>query len=475
MAGLTGVGGSSETYLDQLVNSYKSTQQTKVNTLDQRKALLESKKTFYNNLNGRLNSLITQMDKLSGSSANDNFKKQSVSSTDETYVTATASGSAEIQDFNVKVNRKASNDILISKSISINDSFGMPAGTNSIEFVLNGETKKVDVELVGDENNEQAMKKIANAINALNSDDDQDNNIAISATYVKDTATTGRLSFNSKETGADNKINFVDSQIFEKLGLETSKVNSDQDKRKLQSGSSAGYKTEDFSNLDSFFEINGIEITRSSNAISDVIDGVTISLIKIQEADSQTISMTTSVDTKTVSDFINPVLKSFNDIVAMLNSNKDLRRSDSSVSSLLYNLRDAATSKLGDGTNDGFKYLSDVGITISSNGDLSIDSDKLKEALEKNPQSVAELFTSPTGFAAKLNDAIATLKGDDGLLKTRTVSLTNQIEETKLKTESVKTRIEDQANVLRKQYTSYLKLLYEAQGQSSLSGMMSGG
>ncbi len=475
MAGLTGVGGSSETYLDQLVNSYKSTQQTKVNTLDQRKALLESKKTYYNNLNGRLNSLITQMDKLSGTSANDNFKKQSVSSTDETFVTATASGSAQIQDFNVKVNRKASNDILISKSISINDTFGMPAGTNSIEFILNGKTKKVDIELVGDENSEQAMKKIANAINALNSDEDQDNNIAISATYVKDTATTGRLSFNSKETGADNRIKFVDSPIFEKLGLETNNVNSDQDKRKLQSGSAAGYKTEEFSKLDSFFEINGIEITRSSNSISDVIDGVTISLIKIQEADSQVVSLTTAVDTKTVSDFINPVLKSFNDIVAMLNSNKDLRRSDSSVSSLLYNLRDAATSKLGDGTNDGFKYLADVGVTISSNGDLSISNDKLKEALEKNPQGVAELFTSPNGFAAKLNEAISTLKGDDGLLKTRTVSLTNQIEETKKKTESVKIRIEDQANVLRKQYTSYLKLLYEAQGQSSLSGMMSGG
>ncbi len=481
MAGLTGVGGSSETYLDQLVNSYKSTQQTKVNTLEQKRVDLESKKNLYNNLNNRLNTLITQLDKLSNSSASsssvsDNFKKQSVTSSDDSYVTATASGNAAIQDFNVKVNRKATNDILISKSISTNDSFGTDAGTKSIEFILNGETKKVDIEFDGTETNEKAMKKITNAINALNSDDDTENNIAISATFVKDTTTSGRISFNAKETGAENRIQFVDSDLFGKLGLETNKLHSDKDKRTIQSGSEAGYKTEEYSKLDSSFEVNGIEITRPSNTISDVIDGVTITLLKIQETDSQSISLTTSVDTKSVSDYVNPLIKSFNDIVAMLNSNKDLRRSDSSVSSLLYNFRDAATSQLSDGSNGGFKYLSDIGLTISSNGDLSIsDTDKLKEALEKNSQGVAELFTSATGFASKLNEAISTLKGDDGLLKNRTVSLTNQIEETKKKTDSVKTRIEDQANVLRKQYTSYLKLLYEAQGQSSLSGMMSSG
>ena len=476
MAGLTGVGGSNETYLDQLVNSYKASQQTKITALDQKKSKLESTRNFFLNLNNRLNTFVSQLDKFSSSTIADNFKKQKVNSSDSTVATATSSGSAEIQDFNIKVNRKASNDILISKSISINDSFGVESGTKSLEFILNGETKTVQVEFNGDETNEQAMKKIVNAINLLNNDEDENNNIAISATYVKDTTTTGRISFNSKESGADNRIKFNDSELFAKLGLDKNNLNSENEKRKYHNGLDAGYKVEDYNDLNSNFELNGIDITRGSNSIDDVIEGVTINLLKVQESDSTAVSLNTEVDTKSVEDFINPLLKSFNDIFNFVNSNKEMRRSESTISGMIYNLRNTATSQLGDGSNGGFKYLSDIGITVGTNGDLSIsDTKKLKDALVKNVQAVSDLFTNPNGFIAKLNESISTLKGDSGLLETRTLNLSNQIEEAKKKTETAKTRIEDQANVLRKQYTSYLKLLYEAQGQSNLTGMMSSG
>lgn len=80
-------------------------------------------------------------------------------------------------------------------------------------------------------------------------------------------------------------------------------------------------------------------------------------------------------------------------------------KGDNNLSSLLTNLRNALYNEV-----DGM-HIFDIGITTSSDrtkpGQLIVDEDKLKKAIEEDPQKVANLFAKEdTGLANKMYDVI---------------------------------------------------------------------
>ncbi|HOQ49983.1 MAG TPA: hypothetical protein PLV01_09165, partial [Candidatus Kapabacteria bacterium] len=81
-----------------------------------------------------------------------------------------------------------------------------------------------------------------------------------------------------------------------------------------------------------------------------------------------------------------------------------------------------------------------------------------------------------TGFIAKINEVIYNLKpqgGNSGLLRTRNESITREITNIDKRIASIEATIEQQAESLRKEYESYLKVYLQAQGQYSLLSTMS--
>jgi len=110
--------------------------------------------------------------------------------------------------------------------------------------------------------------------------------------------------------------------------------------------------------------------------------------------------------------------------------------------------------------------LYDIGISIGTDGSLSLsDTTKLQDALKNNPQKVAALFTTPTnstdptqpeGFAANLYDTIKNFTGQGGLILMKTKLLGDQINQTAQKTTDLQSRIDAQAETLRKQYEDQL-------------------
>lgn len=461
--GLLTTNSGSQSQLDLLVDSYKQTQQTRVQQVQARKTNLETKRNFFNTLNSKFNSLVSSIDKFKASTANANFEKLSVTSSQNTYLTATATQNSAIGTMTAKVDRLATKDVLISNRMSLTDAFGESAGTKTFDITSSEGTKTISVEFDGTETNEGAMKKIVAAIN--NTED-----TGINAAFVKDSSTTGRISFTSTDTGAENRIQFTDAEFLAKIGFDNTALQSNSTTRVLSNTSSAGYKTANYNNLDSQVVVNNISITRGTNTISDAIDGVTFNLLKAQETDDPEISLTTAVDTNSVKSFIEPLLKNFNEVLNYVTQNSTIRRSDSAVSNLQYQMRDISTSLLNPSAGSGDpKYLSDIGIKIDSNGTLTLsDTDKLEDALIENPGKVAELFTGTNGFVAKLNSAMEKFTGDDGLIKSRTTSLNSQIELASKRTQEINDRIDAQAEGLRKQYKSYLDSLYKAQSQSNL-------
>ncbi|MFW6276364.1 MAG: flagellar filament capping protein FliD, partial [Bacteroidota bacterium] len=390
---LLGTSGSGQTQTDMLVQSFRQTQQFRLDSLNSRKNDLEKRSSFFNNLNSRINSLVSAIDAFTADNASDKFITRKSSSSDTSVLSASANSEASLGVSQVRVNRLASRDMLVSSRLNNSGSFGGVSGTETITLTINGESKDINVEFDGTETNEQAMKKIAAAVNL-------DDEHGINATYIKDTSTTGRLTFVAAESGQDNSIQLSGSSILNNLGIAPGQVTQTGSSRTLTNGAGAGYRMADSAELNSEIEINGIQVTRDSNTIDDVLEGVTLNLKKPQEADELEVVVNTETDIDEIKSFIEPLLKNFNDTLKFLNSNKAQRRSDPAMESLYGRLRGMASQNLSNGDPDTFSYLMEVGISIGNDGTLSITDDaKLEEMIRDNPQKVAELFTSESGFA----------------------------------------------------------------------------
>jgi flagellar hook-associated protein 2 len=469
----------STTQLDQLVNSYKTSQQSKIDKLNSHQSLLENTRTFFNSLNGKINSLNSTIDTFRADTASDSFTKRNISSTENTFLTATSTGSAELGTIAARVERLATKDVLISDRKKLADLLDEPAGTKSFDLTIGSSKKSISIVFDGTETTEQGMKKIVQAVNsAFAKTSNSDADIGVNASLVKDSSTTGRLTLTSKNTGGDNRILFSDASFLHKIGLDSNKLKSNSEKRDTATDNSAGYKSTSYSNLDSKILVNSIEITRGTNTITDAMDGVTFNLLKAQTTDDNSeITLENTVDLDGVKSFIDPLLKNFNDILSFINQNPTLRRQDASISNLFSNLRNLGAANLNfTGLGSDPKYLSELGITVDSAGSLSVsDSDKLLKLLKSDPKKVSDLFIGKGGLVDKLDEAIKPFQGESGLIKSRTSSLNSQIDQTQKRTTEVTARIDAQAEGLRKQYTSYLKLLYQAQSQSSLLGFIGSG
>ncbi len=490
---ISSVSGGYQSQSELLVETYKRSEQPKVDAVVQKKQSLEKSREFFNSLFSKVSALNSSSDKFIGIDPKSKFKTRKINTSDNSVVSVSASSDAIIGVNSVKVTRLASYDILVSDQIDLTDnanslftgSHKLEVGTYSFRIgtVKSGNINEYTIEITGDETNEQVMTKIVNAIN-------NDDNSTVTASLVKDTETTGRLSFISKELGSSNKIVFEDiinqssddsdtendnsnernKGLLQAFGINSSLLSFD---RTTFTTTKAGFKTNDPTELDANLEVNSIPITRSSNTIEDVLPGVTINLLKPQEENDLPVTLTTEVDVEEVKDLIQPTLKAYNDILNFLNQNKTIMRNDSTVSGLYNRLRLIVSEPVTQIESDDFKYLTEIGIKINDDGTLTIDdTDKLQELLEESPNKVAHLFTSEESFTNKIQRAIENLTGPNGIIKSRTLSLSSQIDAQIKRQEELEERIDREANALRKEYESMLAVFLEAQSQFNFLSAM---
>lgn len=451
---------ASQSQADLLVEAYKRTQSGRLNQLKERKSTLEKKSSFFTSLRSKVNNLMAQIDKFSSASASTLFITRRVNSSDSSIISATANGDALIGVNTVKVNRLASNDLLISDQLNSSQNFTV-TGSN-LTFKING--KDVTVSIDPSTTNESALRLIANAIN--NTTD-----INATASVVKDTNTTVRLTITAKETGAENKITFDDngSGVLNALGFNNVDPNASVRTPTNSGNQYAHFKIADVSQLDSEAEINGITIIRSSNSLSDVIQGLTINLLKVQSASDQPVTLTTEVDTTAVQNLISPLINAYNDLLQFLNNNKSLLQDEPLLRNLISNLRVLPSQAVTSAQNDNPRYLNDIGIKTNSDGSLSIsDLTKLKNALATDYQKVADLFTSSDSFVKKLNNVIGLLSGDTNYLTKKTNLVQQQIYEMQKRITDLENKIDVQAENYKNEYFRSLEAYLKAQSQYTL-------
>jgi flagellar hook-associated protein 2 len=458
---LGSTSGSNTTQLDSLVNSYRQTLQPRLDTIKKRQTTIENKQKFYTSLNSKMNSVISTLDRFDkkvNKDLEEKFLSKTSNSSASDTVSVKAKNGANIGTNSLKVNRLATSDLLVSNQVSKSELMGLDAGVNSFDITVNGVSKTYEVTLDGTETNEQAVNKI---IKVINSDKDS----KITASVINDTSNTLRMTTTSKTSGQDNKIEFSDSSLLAKLGL-TSILNSDPANRKSFDSTTAGYRVGNSNNLNSEIIIEGITVTRNSNTLADVLPDIDINLLKAQKEDDLPITITTTIDTAPIEKLIEPLINAYNDIMGFVRQDAATRRTEPTLGQLFTGLRNLPSEKITSATEGAPNYITNIGITVDSNGVMKItNKELLKKVLEENPSYITDVFLSEDGFVSKMNKVIERLKGDNGLLKSRRDNLQTQLDNTVSQFKTAEKNIDTQLVGVRKRYAAMLETYLNAQSQ----------
>lgn len=200
---------------------------------------------------------------------------------------------------------------------------------------------------------------------------------------------------------------------------------------------------------DAALRVDGLDVTRPGNTITDVLEGVTLNLSNVTDGETAiTIARDDAASKKRIEDFT----KAYNELNALMRSqtrydaetNKaGALNGDSTVRSIQNQVRGVFSNPLGE--LSGAKMLSDIGIKIGTDGNMSIDSKKLEDALADPAKSVAELFAgngTVSGFATTLQARLKNMLDTDGLLATRTDGINRSIKALDARKDIIEFRLE---------------------------------
>lgn len=199
--------------------------------------------------------------------------------------------------------------------------------------------------------------------------------------------------------------------------------------------------------LNAIVSVNSQTATRQSNIVTDLIDGVILTLKKTDIVNTYT--MTIAQDSTATKTLITDFVTKYNSLVDTIqrlthyvaNEDKDNQTGvligDATVRSLLYTLRKAVNYRSSDGVAT-FRSLSDIGIkTVAKTGKLEINQTTLDDALQNGYDDVSNIFSkNNTALSNEVENTVNLVLTTGGALA-HTIDKLNQ-DITELKADRVK-------------------------------------
>lgn len=474
MSGINFIGsysGIDQTSIDKLMEAEK----LPLVQLANKKTNLTAKQNAWKDINTRLNSLF---DKLKVLQNNETFTAKASSSSNESMVTMTPSKNSVAGSYKVKVEQLATSTSIISGDIALakdptteNVDINKALEISGKFTITNGDN--VSREITIGEND--SLKTIVENINKVTKDITVDG-VTTKGTGVSATLIDGRLVLTDTKTGSRN-ITLSDYDSNEDGTYDSISDDGPLSKLGLASVSQNTGKN-------AKFNINGVDVVRSSNSVSDVIEYTTIHLHKEHtdgQYDTVNISLDTSKLTKAVQDFVdqyNSTMTFIEDKLAAgdpeVAGSKGTLAGDSSLMRLHSSLRNFVTSSISnDKTN--IKDISQLGVTtIDKFGKLQFDSSKLLDALKENPENVMNFFTSKdgedkeVGFSPRLKDYVDSyISSSDGIIKGKSESFDKTLKDLTKQIDRFNLRMEKKQAQYIKMFTALDVAMMEAESQMS--------
>ncbi len=328
------------------------------------------------------------------------------------------SSGVNVQSMRVNVTQLAQKDVFQSKALAnengyVNGSLGANENVD-LTFFQGGKEYKVTI------NGNTTYKELAEKITEAS-----DGNIVAKIVNTGEKGEPYRLTLTSKETGENNAITFfpgskdadgnytnADSKakdIFSNLGWELDESTGDLGKK-------VGYTIKDDANDPKFhlqsaqnaeFTLDGIKMVRSSNTITDLGVGITLTLNSTGE-----INFDVQQDNSAVNEEMQKLVDAFNDLVINLNAATDFNSESGTAGSLqgvseVNSIRSSIIDSLfksqlvngkvidENGNEVETKVmlsLQDFGLNLNESGNLTFDQSKFDEKVKELGSDFVESF-----------------------------------------------------------------------------------
>ena len=339
--------------------------------------------------------------------------KRTVTAAGSGSVTASVEAGVAEQTVRLSVSQLAQVDSYQSKGFkSRSEALGV---SKDESLTLSVGDKKVDIKVGAS----TTLEDIINQINDGAGD-------VLKASIVNTGGENGyKMIIQSKESGEKNQIKFSvkgsdktaaegAKNVLKALGFNATETEVKDDKTQAITGYNLAITADPNAGgkqlqkaQDAKFNFNGIDITRSSNKVDDLIIGVTFNLNNVDEKNSTTGALKESVitigkDTDAVVKSLKSMVTAYNDLISNITTATSYDR-ENDVAGTLNGMSEITGIKrklqnLFESTNSDGKSLQSFGFSFTEKGVLSVDESKLKDAINKDYEGFKSFFTNSTEY-----------------------------------------------------------------------------
>ena len=394
--------------------------------------------------------------------------------------TASATDEAAPGQHAVRVDRLAQADARLSKQVAATDADLASTFSAGAAFTVHlaqpeGDPVEIAVSYVPEAGatNDQVLAGVAAAVNdavdAARTAGDLEAGTGASASVVRETSGTARLSLRSGATGYANRLTFTDSDgLLAALELDRTDVRTGTGGGAVHD---VGSGPED-SALNAAFTLDGLQLYRDANTVGDALDGVTLTLGSVTEAEE---TLEVGPDVVGMRKQVEAFIKAYNEVTTFIGSRSTVNAEsgtrgafvgDSAMRGLRLGMR-TDLARAVPGTGD-VTSLTDLGITTNRDGTLKLeDAEALESALAASPGAVDALFGGEDGLASRLQSRTEGLLGSSGTIARRKKILDQKIERIGSQIERWDARLERREETLRAQFARLDEISAQAQGQQA--------
>lgn len=250
---------------------------------------------------------------------------------------------------------------------------------------------------------------------------------------------------------------------------------------------------------------SSVLLTSSTNTLDNVVQGVTIDL---KSASEEPVELTVSRDSEKIEEAVNEFVEAYNGVLDTIDQYTQYDEETNTRGALL---GDSTTSQIersllsmvqGEaiGVEGQFQRLFQVGVRIGEGARLEFDRERFRNAMEEDPQNVADLFganrlapsepeeifpgvtVQPTedefsrlGVAEQLKQLAENLTNSvDGLLTNRSRALDSQIELQEERIERIDASLATKRAKLEREFVAMEQTIAQLQSQQAALGSLAG-
>ena len=294
-----------------------------------------------------------------------------------------------------------------------------------------------------------SLAAIRNKINAAGA--------GVTASIVTD-ASGARLSLRSTATGAENAFRISATETNDDgiadNGLSALAFDASAASNTMQRTMSAG---------NAALTVNGIALSSASNTLTDVVDGLSLTLQKPTQGD---VDVSVATDTASVKTAITDLVSAFNTLASFIRTqtayNADSKtggalQGDQSTMALQNQLR--AVLNEASSASSSWSRLGEIGIAIKADGTLETNATKLDNALGNLPELKKLLATdgatsAESGFARRFKRLADAALGSTGVFESRTASIKAGVTRNNKSQDAMQLRLDQTRARLQAQYTA---------------------